>query len=169
MSVSPAQNFLKPSPVPGPSTVYLKSGLAAAKASATPVEIGSTVDEPETLIGAGRRRRRCRPLAAAGPDAAGVGCRGAALAAGGRGAAAAAGGDEQRRGEREAAEALGRCDGHWMTPPEDGRRAVRRWASWSRCCRFHASVGGCQRAMCAGVKGPLTLRAVQAVAERRGR
>ena len=50
MSVSPAQNFLKPSPVPGPSIVYLKSGLLAASASATPVEIGSTVDEPETLI-----------------------------------------------------------------------------------------------------------------------
>src|SRR5690242_18852987 len=50
MSVSPAQNFLKPSPVPGPSTVYLKSGLLAASASATPVEIGSTVDEPETRI-----------------------------------------------------------------------------------------------------------------------
>ena len=27
MSVSPAQNFAKPSPVPGPSIVYLKSGL----------------------------------------------------------------------------------------------------------------------------------------------
>src|SRR5215213_9107282 len=50
MSVSPAQNFLKPSPVPGPSIVYLKSGLLAASASATPVEIGSTVDEPETMM-----------------------------------------------------------------------------------------------------------------------
>ncbi len=50
MSVSPAQNFAKPSPVPGPSIVYLKSGLLSASASATPVEIGSTVDEPETLI-----------------------------------------------------------------------------------------------------------------------
>jgi len=30
--------------------VYLKSGFVAARASATPVEIGSTVDEPETTI-----------------------------------------------------------------------------------------------------------------------
>src|SRR3954454_1062553 len=50
MSVSPAQNFLNPSPVPGPSTVYVKPELDAASASATAVEIGSTVDEPETLI-----------------------------------------------------------------------------------------------------------------------
>src|SRR6187551_315878 len=50
ISVSPAQNRLNPSPVPGPSIVKLKSGLAALSASATPVEIGSTVDEPETVI-----------------------------------------------------------------------------------------------------------------------
>ena len=30
--------------------MYLKSGFVAARASATPVEIGSTVEEPETLI-----------------------------------------------------------------------------------------------------------------------
>src|SRR3954447_9504900 len=50
MSVSPLQNVLNPSPVPGPLIVYLKSGFVSASASATPVEIGSTVDEPETLI-----------------------------------------------------------------------------------------------------------------------
>ncbi len=50
MSVSPAQKRLKPSPVPGPSIVGLKSGFDAMNASATPVEMGSTVDEPETLI-----------------------------------------------------------------------------------------------------------------------
>ena len=50
MSVSPAQNFLKPSPVPGPSTVYSKPGFASLNSRATPDEIGSTVDEPETKI-----------------------------------------------------------------------------------------------------------------------
>src|SRR3954453_1861403 len=50
MSVSPAQTFSNPSPVPGPSTVYVKPALDAASASATAVEIGSTVDEPGTLI-----------------------------------------------------------------------------------------------------------------------
>src|SRR4051794_1559593 len=50
MSVSPLQNVLNPSPVPGPLIVYLKSGFVSASASATPVEIGSTVDEPDTLM-----------------------------------------------------------------------------------------------------------------------
>src|SRR3954463_14693056 len=50
MSVSPLQNVLNPSPVPGPLIVYLKSGFVSASASAAPVEVGSTVDEPETLI-----------------------------------------------------------------------------------------------------------------------
>jgi hypothetical protein len=50
MSVSPAQNLTKPSPVPGPSTVNAKPGFWAANASATPVLMGSTVDEPETRM-----------------------------------------------------------------------------------------------------------------------
>src|SRR6476661_8085769 len=50
MSVSPVQNTLKPSPVPGPLTVNEKWGFDAARASATPVEIGSTVEDPDTLI-----------------------------------------------------------------------------------------------------------------------
>src|SRR5215204_5245900 len=50
MSVSPAQNVLNPSPVPGPVTVKLKSGFDSLISSATAVEIGSTVDEPETVI-----------------------------------------------------------------------------------------------------------------------
>jgi len=47
MSVSPAQNSLKPSPVPGPSTVTDTSGATSSNSSATRIEIGSTVDEPE--------------------------------------------------------------------------------------------------------------------------
>src|SRR6185503_10690014 len=50
MSVSPVQNVLKPSPVPGPVTVKLKPAFDALTSSATAVEMGSTVDEPETLI-----------------------------------------------------------------------------------------------------------------------
>src|SRR6476469_3186373 len=50
MSVSPLQNVLKPSPVPGPVTVKLKPAFDALTSSATAVEMGSTVDEPETLI-----------------------------------------------------------------------------------------------------------------------
>ena len=71
MSVSPAQNCLKPSPVPGPLILYLKSGLLAASASAIAVEIGSTVDEPETLIEP-EMAAGAEPLAA-GADAAVVG------------------------------------------------------------------------------------------------
>ena len=67
MSVSPLQKVLKPSPVPGPVTVKLKPAFDALTNSATAVEMGSTVDEPETLIvpvtARGRRvgpaRRRC--------------------------------------------------------------------------------------------------------------
>ena len=47
MSVSPSQNSLKPSPVPGPSTVTDTSGATSSNNSATRIEIGSTVDEPE--------------------------------------------------------------------------------------------------------------------------
>ena len=50
MSVSPLQKVLKPSPVPGPVTVKLKPAFDALTSSATAVEMGSTVDEPETLI-----------------------------------------------------------------------------------------------------------------------
>src|SRR6266545_516085 len=49
MSVSPLQKRAKPSPVPGPSTVYSTSGFAAWKSSATMLVIGSTVDEPEMV------------------------------------------------------------------------------------------------------------------------
>ena len=112
MSVSPAQNFAKPSPVPGPSIVYLKSGLLSASASATPVEIGSTVDEPETLI-----EPVTAPPAAlsAGMLSAGALSAAALSAADGRGrcaATTAACRDEQGRGERQCADALGRCDSH---------------------------------------------------------
>src|ERR687896_505794 len=50
MSVSPLQKSWKPSPVPGPSTVYWKSGFWAANSSATRLVMGLTVDEPETKI-----------------------------------------------------------------------------------------------------------------------
>jgi hypothetical protein len=42
------QKRAKPSPVPGPSTVYSKPDSCAANASATAFVIGSTVEEPET-------------------------------------------------------------------------------------------------------------------------
>ncbi len=50
MSVSPAQNCAKPSPVPGPATEMATSAFSAANLSALPAEIGSTVDEPEIVI-----------------------------------------------------------------------------------------------------------------------
>jgi hypothetical protein len=50
MSVSPLQNVLKPSPVPGPSTATWTPGLAPLNFSATRELIGSTVEEPEILI-----------------------------------------------------------------------------------------------------------------------
>src|SRR4029079_4241557 len=49
MSVSPLQKVLKPSPVPGPVTVKLNPAFDALTSSATAVEMGSTVEEPETL------------------------------------------------------------------------------------------------------------------------
>ena len=50
-SVSPSQNRTKPSPVPGPSTVIWTFGdTSSLKSSATRLEIGSTVDEPEIAI-----------------------------------------------------------------------------------------------------------------------
>src|SRR4051812_47770719 len=49
-SVSPEQNSSKPSPVPGPSTLIVTSGLLPWNASATSEEIGSTVDEPEITM-----------------------------------------------------------------------------------------------------------------------
>ena len=50
MSVSPAQNWAKPSPVPGPETDTATPGFRSAKASPAAIEIGSTVDEPETTM-----------------------------------------------------------------------------------------------------------------------
>ncbi len=100
MSVSPAQNFLKPSPVPGPSTVYLKSGFVAANASATPVEMGSTVDEPETKISP-----ETLPPAAGSRPAPPWRRRGGGGRRGGC-CTAAAGGDEDSGREGEGADAL---------------------------------------------------------------
>ena len=59
MSVSPPQKSSKPSPVPGPSMVTPASGLAALNFSPTMIEIGSTVEEPETTT---------EPLTASPPD-----------------------------------------------------------------------------------------------------
>ena len=48
-SASPAQNFLKPSPVPGPSTVTANwPSVFESASSLTSTAIGSTVDEPVT-------------------------------------------------------------------------------------------------------------------------
>ena len=49
MSVSPSQNSLNPSPVPGPSTVTETPGATSSNSSATRIEIGSTVEEPEMV------------------------------------------------------------------------------------------------------------------------
>ena len=49
MSVSPSQNSLNPSPVPGPSTVTDTSGATSSNSSATRIEIGSTVEDPEMV------------------------------------------------------------------------------------------------------------------------
>ena len=49
-SVSPAQNSLKPSPVPGPSTEISTLPFWPMKSSATRAVMGSTVDEPEMVI-----------------------------------------------------------------------------------------------------------------------
>ena len=51
MSVSPLQNSTKPSPVPGPSTLIETFGATSSlKSSATRLEIGWTVDDPEIVI-----------------------------------------------------------------------------------------------------------------------
>ncbi len=50
MSVSPAQNSAKPSPVPGPSTVMPTPGDPMLNASWTAVVMGWTVDEPVMVI-----------------------------------------------------------------------------------------------------------------------
>ena len=49
--------------MPGPVTVKLKSGFAALKASAIALEIGSTVEEPDTMI------EPLTPAGASEPDA----------------------------------------------------------------------------------------------------
>ena len=71
MSASPAQNFWNPSPVPGPSTVNWKSGFASLKASATPDEMGSTVDDPVTKTGPPPAAMLSAGALSAGVDAAG--------------------------------------------------------------------------------------------------
>ena len=49
MSVSPAQNFSKPPPVPEVPTVTLTPGCSSLKSSAAAVVSGATVLEPSTL------------------------------------------------------------------------------------------------------------------------
>ena len=53
MSVSPAQNFSKPPPVPEVPTVTLTSGFSAWNCSATASVSGATVLEPSMRIDAG--------------------------------------------------------------------------------------------------------------------
>ena len=48
MSVSPAQNTLKPPPVPEVATVTLTPGSTSRKRSAAASVSGATVDEPST-------------------------------------------------------------------------------------------------------------------------
>src|SRR5215213_9212101 len=50
MSVSPAQNFSKPPPVPEMPTVTLTSGLSSLNSSAAASVNGPTVDEPSIAI-----------------------------------------------------------------------------------------------------------------------
>ena len=50
MSVSPAQNFSKPPPVPEMPTVILTSGFSSRNSSAAASVSGPTVLEPSTLI-----------------------------------------------------------------------------------------------------------------------
>src|SRR5687768_9050386 len=50
MSVSPAQNFSKPPPVPEVPTVILTPGFSPSKASAAACVKGATVLEPSTLV-----------------------------------------------------------------------------------------------------------------------
>ena len=49
MSVSPAQNFWKPPPVPAVATVTLTPGSTARKRSAAASLKGATVDDPSTV------------------------------------------------------------------------------------------------------------------------
>ena len=53
MSVSPAQNFSKPPPVPDSPTVILTPGFSPWKASAAAWVSGKTVLEPSIAIAAG--------------------------------------------------------------------------------------------------------------------
>ena len=50
MSVSPAQNFSKPPPVPDVPTVIWTSGYSSLKSSAAASANGATVDEPSIAI-----------------------------------------------------------------------------------------------------------------------
>jgi len=50
MSVSPAQNFSKPPPVPDSPTVIFTSGCSSLNSSAAACVNGNTVDEPSILI-----------------------------------------------------------------------------------------------------------------------
>src|SRR5512132_3830056 len=50
MSVSPAQNFSKPPPVPEMPTVTLMSGLSSLNSSAAASVNGPTVEEPSIVI-----------------------------------------------------------------------------------------------------------------------
>ena len=58
----------EPSPVPGPSTEYWTSGLAALKSPATIELIGSTVDDPEMTISPARPASPLPPLLGEGDD-----------------------------------------------------------------------------------------------------
>src|SRR5688500_9041618 len=50
MSVSPAQNFSKPPPVPEVPTVICTSGCSSLNSSAAACANGATVDDPSMLI-----------------------------------------------------------------------------------------------------------------------
>ena len=134
----------KPSPVPGPSTVTLKSGFSGLEAPRrrrrrsarrwTSPRWRSSRSRPPLggalggrALGRGRApSRRCSARRTARSVA----------------AAAAAGGDEQGRGERESADALGRCDESRVTPPDGVSGAqVRRSASFSVAAACHDSDG----------------------------
>ena len=68
MSMEPSQRRANPSPVPGPSTEYWTSGLAALKSAATIELIGSTVDDPEMTISPARPASPLPPLFGEGDD-----------------------------------------------------------------------------------------------------
>ena len=88
MSVSPAQNFSKPPPVPDVPTVIWTSGFSSLKSSAAACVNGATVEEPSMAI----LPDRSPPPPPPPPDAA------AGLVV----AAARGDGQRQRRGERGA-------------------------------------------------------------------